>query len=82
MRRSSGVALAYSTNIEVAVVVEHGGFEKFVFGVTPPALTIRRHQVVVRVRHLGILVEILHEGVCGRRLRCISNFEAVWPLST
>ena len=53
-------------HVEVAVLVEHAGVEQLVLHLVPPPIPVGPHQVVVRVRLVGILVEVLHVRV-GRR---------------
>src|SRR5580698_1706116 len=54
-------------NIEIAVPVEYAGIEQLVFCLALAAATVFLHQVCVRKRGLGVLIEVFHVGM-GRRV--------------
>ena len=53
-------------DVEVAVAVEDAGVDELVLELVPRPLAIRRHEVVVGIGRLGVLVEILHVRVSRR----------------
>ena len=55
-------------HVEIAVVIEHAGVEELVLHVVPGAPAVRLHQVGVRIRRLGVLVEVLHVRVRWRAI--------------
>jgi len=52
-------------DIKVSVALEHTGVEQLILELFPRSTPIGLHKILVRIRPLGILVEVFHKRVGG-----------------
>jgi hypothetical protein len=58
----------FKKDVEVAIILEDACIDKLILEVFPGTSAICLNKIHIRVLTLGILIEVFHVAVCGRRV--------------